>query len=70
MSGPVTEFVYVPIKSSVSIDSGEGKDVFYGVLKEISGIAGVKRLLWGVQIENPNIAQIVVGKTLVLVSVV
>jgi hypothetical protein len=68
MSEPVTEIAYIPIKSSVSLDSGDGKSIWDDTLKTIAKQSGLKRLNWGVQIENPSVAQLAIGKPALLCS--
>lgn len=62
MSDPVTEIAYIPISKDYSLESGEGKKLWVATLKTISEQKGFKRLSWGVQIENPSIAQMAIGK--------
>ena len=61
MSDPVTEIAYVPLNPSISLDSGEGKEIWQSTLQTIASQEGFKRLYWGTQIENPSIAQMAIG---------
>ena len=62
MSYPVTEIAYIPINTSnYNLESGDGKKIWDATLKTISEQQGFKRLSWGFQIENPDVAQMAIG---------
>ena len=62
MSHPVTEIAYIPLNTNnYDLSSGEGREIWDATLKTISEQKGFKRLSWGLQIENPGVAQMAIG---------
>lgn len=62
MAEIVTEIAYVPLKPGVDLESGEGKTIWDATLKTVSEQQEFRQLRWGMQIENPRVASLAVGK--------
>ncbi|KAG9191776.1 hypothetical protein G6011_10510 [Alternaria panax] len=60
MAGNVTEIVYLPMKPSLDLSSGEAKEVWESTLSTIAKQPGCQALYWGRQIENPDTVQMLV----------
>ena len=61
MTDAITEIVYLPLKPNLNLESGEKKKVLDDTLDTIASQHGLKSLVWGRQIENPDMLEIVVG---------
>lgn len=66
MSGTTTEVVYLKLKPGLDLSAGKTKEDWEALLSTIKKQPGAKKLVWGRQIEHPDIVQIVEGTCLSL----
>lgn len=62
MTDSVVEIVYLPLKAGTDVENGDGKSVWQDTVKTVGSQPGVKSLFWGLQIENKDTLQMLVGK--------
>ncbi|KAF2685524.1 hypothetical protein K458DRAFT_416757 [Lentithecium fluviatile CBS 122367] len=60
MSSPVTEIAYMPLVAGTDLTTGDAKLIWDGMLKTIAAQPGCKSVYWGLQVENPDIAQLAI----------
>lgn len=60
VTGPVSEIVYIPLKTGFDVH-GADKAVLHDCLGTIASQKGLKALFWGIQIEHPDVLQMIIG---------
>lgn len=63
MPRKLTEIAYLPIPTSIDLESGDTREKWRSTLAIPSSQPGFLALYWGRQIENPNIVQGIIGKS-------
>lgn len=61
ISGPVTEIVYIQLKSGIDLDDPSNKAILEECIGTIARQAKIDALFFGRQVENPDVLQMVVG---------
>jgi hypothetical protein len=61
MSEQVTEVVQIPLVKGVDLSSEENQKILNETLKTIASQPGNISVYWGVRVENPEIAHMVIG---------
>jgi len=61
MTDAVTEIVYLPLKPNLDLSASEHKAVLDDTLDTIARRKGLKSLVWGRQVEKPDVLEIVQG---------
>jgi hypothetical protein len=61
MSQQVTEVVKIPLAKGVDLSSGENQKIWNEALKTIALQPGNISVYWGVRVEDPEIAHMVIG---------
>lgn len=62
MTDLTTEIVYVPLKPGLDLSAGEMRTHWDDSLGILARQPGVKRVLWGRQVEDPNMAHMIIGR--------
>lgn len=62
MSESTAEVAYLPLKAGVGgLDKGDSPKIWNDTLKTVTSQPGCKGAYWGIQIEHPDIIELVVG---------